>query len=46
MGGIFTGQGEVLRSYSLILFPAPSPGREEGFLFLFILDQKCHGIGA
>ena len=41
---IFTGEGGVWGSYSLIFIPAPSSRGEEGFLSLFSLDQKRHGV--
>ena len=37
---------EGLGSYSLIFIPAPPSWGKEGFLSLFSLDVKCHGIGA
>ena len=38
--------GRGLGSYFLICIPTPPSTREEGFLSLFSLDQKCYGIGA
>ena len=37
---------KVLGSYSLIFIPAPPSREEEGFLSLFSLDRKLHGVGA
>ena len=45
-GRIVTREEGVCKSSFMIFIPAPfSPG-EEGFLSLFSLDQKCHGISA
>ena len=40
------GEGGVWGSSSLIFIPAAFFQGEEGFLSLFSLNQKCHGLGA
>ena len=43
-GGIFTGEGGIWGSYSLIFISVPSSRGEERFLSLFSLDKRCHGF--